>query len=576
MNDGASVDTKIQSDIFDAACDLIGLGAFVYDRNDCLVFASRQVLRFLPIDAGLLVPGTRLRDILGAIYDAGLRYGVASERRHRKVNREEWISERISAHWREHHEMIERLGKDRWIQFRKRRLPNGWNISTLWDVSDQKRQEEQWRADTNRIALTEEVLEALPSPLIVKDANLVYVAVNRAYRAVPSLAADAILGRTIWDLADAQTAARVEQLDLQVLKTGIPTRVEERIVRADGSPLYVSTHKYRIGTREKYFVVTVMDDLTELVEPAGSATSPRFDLRTDTHFIQAQNCIDPVLEAEKRVLLRHCDAEGGGDLAGKRILLVAPKSRAEGLMVAELQARGADSCAVHSLDEFRAFVETAAACHVPIDLVLLDGSVDGHEEIATCGLPVQRLATDSISADFFAALFEHQVVASEGGEPHVRDMPPSALFDDWHITTDVDGLSPSAQGDIEVLVAEDNQINQFVFSQILEGMGVSHRIAENGEEAVALWRKHMPRLILMDISMPLKCGIDAAVEIRQAERALGTYTPIVAVTAQALNVDMQKCLDAGMDDYITKPVSPDMIEQIYRKFVPGRAGSVAA
>jgi PAS domain S-box-containing protein len=576
MNDGTSVDTKIQSDIFDAACDLLDLGAFVYDRNDCLVFASRQVLRFLPVDAGLLVPGTRLRDILGAVYDAGLRYGMGSERRHRKVNREEWISERISAHWREHHEMVERLGKDRWIRFRKRRLPNGWNISTLWDVSDQKRQEEQWRADTNRIALTEEVLEALPSPLIIKDANLVYVAVNKAYRAIPGLEAGAILGRTIWDLVDAQTAARVEEFDLQVLKTGISARVEERIVRADGSPLYVSTRKYRIGTPEKYFVVTVMDDLTDLVEPAGSATSPPFSLRADTHFIPAQNCVDPVVEAEKRALLRHCDAEGEGELAGKRILVVTSESRAEGLMVADLQARGADSCGIQSLGEFRAFVETAAACKVPIDLVLLDDAFDGHDEVAACGLPVQRLATECISADFFAALFEHQVVASEGSEPHAREMPPSALFDDWHITTDIDGLSPSAQGDIEVLVAEDNQINQFVFSQILEGMGVSHRIAENGEEAVALWRKHMPRLILMDISMPLKCGIDAAVEIREAEKALDTYTPIVAVTAQALNVDMQKCLDAGMDDYITKPISPDMIEQIYCKFVTAKTGSVAA
>lgn len=55
-------------------------------------------------------------------------------------------------------------------------------------------------------------------------------------------------------------------------------------------------------------------------------------------------------------------------------------------------------------------------------------------------------------------------------------------------------------------------------------------------------------------------------EIREAEKLTGTRTPIVAVTAQALNVDMQNCMDAGMDDYITKPVSPDMIEAIYRRY----------
>jgi CheY-like chemotaxis protein len=107
-------------------------------------------------------------------------------------------------------------------------------------------------------------------------------------------------------------------------------------------------------------------------------------------------------------------------------------------------------------------------------------------------------------------------------------------------------------------------------------MGISHRIAENGEEAVMLWRKHQPRLVLMDISMPVMNGIDAAMEIREAEKLTGTHTPIVAVTAQALNVDMQNCMDAGMDDYITKPVSPDMIEAIYRRYVSsGREKAVA-
>jgi CheY-like chemotaxis protein len=134
------------------------------------------------------------------------------------------------------------------------------------------------------------------------------------------------------------------------------------------------------------------------------------------------------------------------------------------------------------------------------------------------------------------------------------------------VAADPAPLLPTLARSLRVLVAEDNQINQFVFSQILEGMGVSHRIAENGEEAVMLWRKHQPRLVLMDISMPVMNGIDAALEIREAEKGTGTRTPIVAVTAQALNVDMQNCMDAGMDDYITKPVSPDMIEAIYRRY----------
>jgi CheY-like chemotaxis protein len=117
------------------------------------------------------------------------------------------------------------------------------------------------------------------------------------------------------------------------------------------------------------------------------------------------------------------------------------------------------------------------------------------------------------------------------------------------------------------VVAEDNEINQFVFAQILEGLGISYRIAANGEEAVKLWQQHRPNLVLMDVSMPVMNGFDAARAIRTLEKAAGFQTPIIAVIAQALDIDIEQSRLAGMDDYITKPISPDMIEAIYRKFV---------
>ena len=147
MNDVASPDAHIRLGMFEAACDILAAAVIVYDRNDCLVFASRQVLRYFPIPADMVKPGTRLRDVLGAIFDSGVRYGLAPDQRHRAVNREEWISAQISAHWREQYDAIERLGRERWIHFRKRRLPNGYNVTTLVDVSEQKKQEEQWRSD---------------------------------------------------------------------------------------------------------------------------------------------------------------------------------------------------------------------------------------------------------------------------------------------------------------------------------------------------------------------------------------------------------------------------------------------
>lgn len=575
MNDGASVDADIQSGMFDAACDLLGVGAFVYDKNDCLVFASRQLLRFLPISPDVLRPGARLRDVLGAIFDAGIRYGIPPEQRHRGVNREEWIAARISAHWREQHDMVERLGKDRWVHFRKRRLPSGYNISTLTDVSDQRKQEEQWRTDLERVALTEQVLDTLPHPLIVKDRNLAYVAVNKAFCAIHGLEAEAIVGRTVWDLVDAENAARVDASDRAVLDTGVPFRCEEHIVGIDGSHLYVVTRKYRIGAPENYIVVTVMDDVTHIVDPKEEMAANRFKLRVATHFMKAENCFDPVREAEKRLLLQQWGLEEEADIAGKRILVVTGTRRTEDLLVGHLQDHGADCCAVRSFGEFRVFLDVAKSYGVGLDLIVLDGTMGGGEVLAeTSSVPIRVIMPDRVGVDLFRALVEPQGVVEEVLPTEIA--ATSALFDDWYITTDADTVAPLVHGDIEVLVAEDNQINQFVFSQILEGMGVSHRIAENGEEAVALWRKHQPRLVLMDVSMPVKNGLDATVEIREAEKALGTHTPIVAVTAQALNVDMQHCLDAGMDDYLTKPVSPDMIESIYNRFVAQKRDRSAA
>lgn len=578
MNDVASSDANIRLGMFEAACDILAAAVIVYDKNDCLVFASRQVLRYFPISADLLTPGTRLRDILGAIFDSGVRYGIPPEMRHKAVNREEWISTRISAHWREQHDAVERLGRDRWIHFRKRRLPSGYNVSTLTDVSEQKKQEEQWRTDLERVALTEGILETLPSPLVIKDRNLTYIAANRAFCAIYNVGVDSILGRSVWDFADAENAERIEKSDREVLETGVPVSAPEHIIRSDGSDLYVVTRKYRIGSPGRYVLATYMEDLSEFV--AGGMVSDEAGalLRVPGGFLEAQNCFDPVRDAERRMLLEQLSPEEMKAVAGKRVLVATPNPRIEDILVGELKMRGAECCAVRSVEEHDAFLDAAAGHGLAVDIVIIDANLDGHEAIVDNGRGVvtRLIAPDGIGPDFLRTLVEEHELLSEDASPLGDIVVPVPMAEDWYIATGLDAMMPGSVGDIEVLVAEDNQINQFVFSQILEGMGISHRIAENGEEAVTLWRKHQPRLVLMDIAMPMKNGIDAAAEIREAEKTLGTRTPIVAVTAQALNVDMQKCMDAGMDDYITKPVSPDMIEAIYRRYAGGKREKSAA
>ena len=122
--------------------------------------------------------------------------------------------------------------------------------------------------------------------------------------------------------------------------------------------------------------------------------------------------------------------------------------------------------------------------------------------------------------------------------------------------------APESDEQIDVLVAEDNEVNQIVFTQILEVTNWRFMIAENGAQAVEFNKRYKPKMILMDISMPVMNGREACRAIRNQEQEIEVKlgVPIIAVTAHAISGDKQKCLDAGMDDYIAKPVSPQALE----------------
>ena len=116
---------------------------------------------------------------------------------------------------------------------------------------------------------------------------------------------------------------------------------------------------------------------------------------------------------------------------------------------------------------------------------------------------------------------------------------------------------------VDILIAEDNEVNQIVFSQILEGLGYRYAIATDGEEAVRLWRECSPRLILMDITLPKLNGFEASTRIRSLETAASSI-PIIGVLAQPFDRDRNECFAAGMNDVILKPISPEALEATFR------------
>jgi two-component system, sensor histidine kinase and response regulator len=103
-------------------------------------------------------------------------------------------------------------------------------------------------------------------------------------------------------------------------------------------------------------------------------------------------------------------------------------------------------------------------------------------------------------------------------------------------------------------------INQKVTTRILEKWGHRVTVAENGKAAIAELEKQQFDLILMDIQMPEMDGLDATRQIRDlSRRGALPHTPIVALTAHALKADEHQCFEAGMDDYITKPIDVDFL-----------------
>jgi two-component system sensor histidine kinase/response regulator len=110
---------------------------------------------------------------------------------------------------------------------------------------------------------------------------------------------------------------------------------------------------------------------------------------------------------------------------------------------------------------------------------------------------------------------------------------------------------------LQILVAEDNQINQRVAQRVLEKSGHTVALAINGREAIELFARERFDIVLMDIQMPEVNGFEAAAAIRKQEQATGLHTPIIAMTAYAMKGDRERCLDAGMDAYIPKPINAD-------------------
>jgi two-component system sensor histidine kinase/response regulator len=185
----------------------------------------------------------------------------------------------------------------------------------------------------------------------------------------------------------------------------------------------------------------------------------------------------------------------------------------------------------------------AEAASAPGLVLLTSGGDLAHADVTAAG--IDRLLSKPVQLSRLATALEEAMAARQRPEP-----PPAAP------TEAPASTRPGGRG--HVLVVEDGVTNQLVAVGILEHLGYTTEVAENGLEALTAMEQTTFDAVLMDCQMPEMDGYEATAEIRRREGS-ERHTPVIAMTASATAGDRERCLQAGMDDYVAKPVHPDEV-----------------
>ena len=124
-----------------------------------------------------------------------------------------------------------------------------------------------------------------------------------------------------------------------------------------------------------------------------------------------------------------------------------------------------------------------------------------------------------------------------------------------------------------ILLVDDNDVNRIIATRILEKHGHQVIAVENGALAVDATAGEQFDLVLMDVQMPVMDGLTATAHIRTREHTTGVHLPIIAVTAHAMDQDRQRCLAAGMDDYLPKPIRTADLFATITRFAPAQVAA---
>jgi signal transduction histidine kinase/DNA-binding response OmpR family regulator/HPt (histidine-containing phosphotransfer) domain-containing protein len=263
------------------------------------------------------------------------------------------------------------------------------------------------------------------------------------------------------------------------------------------------------------------------------------------------------------------------DLRGKRVLVVDDNEHARTVMHGVLQQMGFEAEEVPS---GQAALDTIRSSKTPFDTVLLDWQMPGMSGLEAAGhirnLPCAKLPHLAMVTAYSREDLLGQATAMGIHEVLAKPVSPSMLFDSLiRLMSDdpqpaaghpggarnIAAMDTEGLSGVHVLLAEDNLLNQQVACELLADVGVHVMVAGNGRIAVEMAQVQAFDAILMDMQMPEMDGVDAT---RTLQALPGwNHTPIIAMTANAMQADRKRCLDAGMVDFVAKPIEPDQLYQ---------------
>jgi CheY-like chemotaxis protein len=265
-------------------------------------------------------------------------------------------------------------------------------------------------------------------------------------------------------------------------------------------------------------------------------------------------------------------------LAGLRVLVVDDNATNRTILHDQLNHWGMSVELVDGAQGALAMLREAARVGRPYDLGVLDLCMPGMDglELASCiaddpalaGVPLVLMTSGpavteaETRAASIAAAMTKPVLMSRLRLTLERVIADRAPLD---AGTAPGPELPDSRG--VVLVVDDSDVNQLVAAGLLAHLGYTAEVAEDGRQAVERFEQCAYDAILMDVQMPVLDGYDATREIRRLEKGL-RRTPIIAMTATVTEGERERCLEAGMDDYLPKPIQKDAVSAMLERWVP--------